>query len=98
MHYETRYVGSDLKHLCTEAATRAAVEHAECVTADHFYSAIANGRPAALTTQAIGATHRPTVKLSDVQGCDTQVITTAALLIVKHTITMHCIINQMSWL
>eukprot|EP00953_Heterococcus_sp_UTEX-ZZ885_P035755 18445-Heterococcus_DN1.PRE.2 len=75
------YVGSDLKHLCTEAATRAAVEQAECVTADHFYSAIANGRPAALTTQAIGAAHRPTVKLSDVQGCETQVFT-AALLIV----------------
>eukprot|EP00953_Heterococcus_sp_UTEX-ZZ885_P035753 18444-Heterococcus_DN1.PRE.2 len=76
------YVGSDLKHLCTEAATRAAVEQAECVTADHFYSAIANGRPAALTTQAIGATHRPAVKLSDVQGCDNQIAELRAALLV----------------
>ncbi|KAG5184713.1 P-loop containing nucleoside triphosphate hydrolase protein [Tribonema minus] len=67
------YVGSDLQHLCTEAATRAAMETAPAVLRRHFEAALAQGRPAALTAQSVGVREAPGVTLRDVHGCARQV-------------------------
>lgn len=80
------YVGSDLRHLCTEAATMACVCKHTYVSREHFMKALGGGRPAALTSQAVGVIEKPKISLLDVKGCDEQIseLKAALLLPLEH--------------